>query len=81
MMALTAKDMARDQAYNLLEGICFSVERGPFQTEDDKTFRDLVAVHPEITAKLSPEEINACFDPKQSLKHVDTIFGRFDKAI
>ncbi|MFA5317927.1 MAG: adenylosuccinate lyase, partial [Patescibacteria group bacterium] len=40
MMALTAKDMARDQAYNLLEGICFSVERGTFQTEDDKTFRD-----------------------------------------
>ena len=81
MMALTGKGMARDQAYDLLEGICFSVKRGTFQTEDGKTFRDLVAAHPEITANLSLEEIDVCFDPQQSLKHVDTIFKRFDLAI
>ncbi|PIR92216.1 adenylosuccinate lyase [Candidatus Falkowbacteria bacterium CG10_big_fil_rev_8_21_14_0_10_44_15] len=78
MLALTAKGMARYQAYDLVEGVCFKVERGTFQTEDEKTFRDLVAAHSEITNQLSPEEINACFDPRQSLKHVDAIFNRFD---
>jgi adenylosuccinate lyase len=78
MMALTAKGMARDVAYDLLESICFSVERGTFQTEDGKTFHDLVAARTEITDKLSSEEIDVCFDPQQSLKYVDAIFGRFD---
>lgn len=80
MMALTDKGIPRDQAYDLLESIAFSVERGTFQTQDGKTFRDLVAARPEITSKLSSEEIDACFDPQQSLKHVDTIFGRFNLA-
>jgi adenylosuccinate lyase len=81
MMALTGKGMARDYAYDLLEQLCFSVQRGTFRTEDGKTFRDLVAAHPEITSQLSAEAIDACFDPQQSLKYVDAIFGRFDLEI
>ena len=43
-------------------------------------YKDLLPGHPfrtEIRTPLSKEEIEACFDPKPMLRHVDLIMSRF----
>lgn len=77
MIALTKKGMARDTAYDLLENLAKSVERGTFVNAYELNFQALVMHQPEILKLLSSEEISACFDPKNSLKFVDEIFERF----
>ena len=77
MIALTEKGLPRDTAYDLLEGLAKSVERGTFVNAHGQSFRDLVRTNPEITGLLSGSEIIDCFNPELSLKHIDAIFERF----
>lgn len=77
MMKMTEKGMARKAAYEILEGLCMLVEFGSFVTHTGKNFRDLVYKNPEIEQLLTTEDLNRCFDPAESLKHVNDIFGRF----
>jgi adenylosuccinate lyase len=39
-------------------------------------FRDLLAADAEVMARLTPAELDACFDPSWYVRHVDTIFRR-----
>ncbi|MFH0969638.1 MAG: adenylosuccinate lyase [Patescibacteria group bacterium] len=80
MIALTKKAMPRDIAYDLLEGLAKSVQRGIFVNAKDESFRDLVKSHPEISNLLSTTEIEECFNPEMNLKYVDEIFERFNKV-
>ncbi len=77
MMELTGKNMARDEAYDLLEKIALSVKRNTFKDDNGKTFRELVLENATIRNLLTPEEINGCFDAQLTLKHIDYIFGKF----
>jgi len=77
MMALTETGMERKLAYDFVESIALTVAPGTFVDSEGRNFEQLVREHPEITNRLSSAQLNECFDPKQSLKHVDAIYARF----
>jgi adenylosuccinate lyase len=70
LIALTQKDMAREDAYRIVQDNAMKVWRG----EGD--FRSLLKADPRVRDKLSDTEIDANFDLGYHFKHVDTIFKR-----
>jgi adenylosuccinate lyase len=75
MLALTQADMAREEAYQL-------VQRNAMKAwEQGKDFLAELKADPQITAKVSRDELEAMFDVAYHTKHVDLIFRRvFGKA-
>ena len=70
LLALTQAGVSREDAYRLVQRNAMPVWRG----EGD--FLALLKGDAEVTAALSPEQIEECFDLGYHLKHVDTIFSR-----
>lgn len=70
LLALVEKGMSRDEAYARVQRLAMEAWGSPV------SFRERVARDPEVTARLTPEEIAACFDDRRNLRHVDTIFRR-----
>ena len=70
MLALIEKGMSREEAYEAVQRNTMPVWRGKGD------FLTLLRDDPQVTAKLSLEEIQSLFDPAYHLKHVDTIFTR-----
>ncbi|AIF42447.1 adenylosuccinate lyase [Virgibacillus sp. SK37] len=70
LLSLIDKGMAREAAYDI-------VQPKAMQAWETAThFKDLVEAEEEITTRLTPEEIDACFDYTYHLKNVDFIFER-----
>jgi adenylosuccinate lyase len=70
MLALAGCGLTREQAYRL-------VQRHAMATwTDGGSFKEHVVADPEVTARLSREELDAVFDLDHYLGHVDTIFSR-----
>ena len=44
--------------------------------KEDLIFRDEIAEVPEITSRLSPEQLDRAFDYRRQLANVDAIFHR-----
>ena len=40
------------------------------------SFKDLLAQDPALSAVLSADQLDACFDPERLLKNLDAIFDR-----
>ncbi len=70
LLALTKKGMQREDAYRIVQGHAMRVWK------EDVHLRDLVGSDPEITAMLSAEELDTCFDVNRGTTHVDMIFDR-----
>ncbi|ACL62313.1 adenylosuccinate lyase [Methylobacterium nodulans] len=70
LLALTQAGVSREDAYRLVQRNAMPVWRG------EGEFLTLLKADPEVTAALSPEAIEACFDLGYHYKHVDTIFRR-----
>lgn len=70
LLALTKKGMLREDAYRIVQGHAMRVWK------EEVELRDLVGGDPEVTALLSPEELDACFDVTRGTVHVDMIFER-----
>ncbi|MCJ2112024.1 adenylosuccinate lyase [Methylobacterium sp. E-025] len=70
LLALTQAGVSREDAYRLVQRNAMPVWRG----EGD--FLALLKADTEVTAALSPEQIEECFDLGYHFKHVDTIFSR-----
>ena len=70
LLALTQAGLSREDAYQLVQRNAMRVWRG----EGD--FLSLLAADPEVSAKLSREELEKLFDLGYHTKHVDTIFKR-----
>ena len=70
LLALTQKGVSREDAYRLVQRNAMPVWRG------EGEFLDLLKKDPEVSSKLSEEELEACFDLAYHFKHVDTIFRR-----
>jgi adenylosuccinate lyase len=70
MIALTQKGVPREDAYRLVQKHAMKVWAG------DGDFLTHLKNDAEVTAKLSPKEIEANFDLGHHHKHVDTIFKR-----
>ncbi|MGD6942498.1 adenylosuccinate lyase [Cytobacillus gottheilii] len=70
LLALIDKGLPREEAYDTVQ------PRAMEAWEKQVPFRSLIEADETITAKLSPEEIEDCFDYNYHIKHVDTIFDR-----
>ncbi|MED1794533.1 adenylosuccinate lyase [Brevibacillus nitrificans] len=74
MLSLIEKGMSREQAYDTVQ------PRAMQAWEEQRSFRAIVEEDPTISAALTKEELDACFDYRYHLKHVDTIFQRLGLA-
>ena len=70
LLALTQAGVSREDSYRLVQRNAMPVWRG----EGD--FLQLLKADADVTAALSPEQIEECFDLGYHFKHVDTIFER-----
>jgi adenylosuccinate lyase len=70
LLALTQKDVSRETAYEW-------TQRNAMKVWDDcKDFRTLVSADPDISARLTAEEIERVFSLDRYLKNVDVVFRR-----
>jgi len=70
LLALVEKGLTRDQAYEI-------VQRNAMRTWDEgQDFRELLRQDPEVTAHLSPPELDVLFDYRFYTRYVDDIFRR-----
>ncbi|MDE3121227.1 MAG: adenylosuccinate lyase, partial [Paracoccaceae bacterium] len=70
LLALTQAGISREDAYRLVQRNAMKV------WEQGKDFKEELLADPEVTAALSPAEIEEKFDLGYHTKHVDTIFAR-----
>ncbi len=70
LLALTQKGVSREDSY-------LYVQRNAMKVwEQGKNFLEELKADSEVTAKLSPSELEELFDLEYHTKHVDTIFKR-----
>ncbi len=72
LLALTQAGVSREDSYRLVQRNAMKV----WESDGALSLLDLLKADPEVTAALSPDEIEAKFDLEYHLKHVDTIFAR-----
>ncbi|WP_424361213.1 adenylosuccinate lyase [Methylocystis parvus] len=70
LLALTQKGVSREDAYAFVQRNAMPVWRG------EGEFRTLLGQDKDVSAKLSPAELDELFDLSYHFKHVDTIFRR-----
>jgi adenylosuccinate lyase len=70
LLALTQKGMSREESYAAVQRNAMPVWRG------EGNFLDLLKADKEVSALLSPAELESLFDLGYHTKHVDTIFRR-----
>ncbi|NJN92404.1 MAG: adenylosuccinate lyase [Leptolyngbyaceae cyanobacterium SL_5_14] len=73
LLTLVDKGLSREEAYTVVQSCAHTAWNT--STGD---FHALIQQNPTVTAHLSAEEIEACFDPQQHLKHLDTIYQRLN---
>ena len=69
-LALTQAGVSREDAYRLVQRNAMKV------WEQGRDFREELLADADVTAALSPAEIEEKFDLGYHTKHVDTIFAR-----
>jgi adenylosuccinate lyase len=75
MLALTQKNVSREDAYAAVQGNSMKVWRG------EGRFIDFLKADPIVSKAMTDAELEALFDNAYHFKHVDTVFDRvFGKA-
>jgi adenylosuccinate lyase len=72
LLALTQAGASREDAYMLVQRNAMKV----WESDGSLSLLGLLKQDPEVTALLSAEQLEQCFDLGYHLKHVDTIFER-----
>src|SRR3546814_6285481 len=72
LLALTQAGVSREDSYRLVQRNAMKV----WESDGALSLLDLLKADPEVTAALSPQELEEKFDLGYHLKHVDTIFAR-----
>jgi len=84
MMKLIEKGMTRNDAYDLVQGLALSVERGSFKTDKGLSFRDLVYQDTAIQERLTDDEFPDAMDATLSIirmpKGCPVLFVGTDKS-
>jgi len=70
LLALTQAGVAREDAYRLVQASAMAVWR------EGGSFAERLKADPEVTRLLSPQAIDALFDPAFYVRRVDEVFGR-----
>lgn len=71
LLALVEKGMNREDAYSIVQSCAHQAWNQP---EGD--FHNLITKDPGVTSKLTPSEIEECFNPEQHLQHLDEVYQR-----
>ncbi len=71
MLTLVEKGMSREAAYKVVQTCAHQAWNQP-----EGNFRALISQDPEVTAQLTPDEIDKCFDPQHHLRNLDEIYQR-----
>ena len=70
LLELVRTGMLRDDAYRV-------VQRSAMRAwEEQRPFRELLLADPEVTARLTPDEIDGLFDPAYHVRNVGVVFER-----
>jgi adenylosuccinate lyase len=72
LLALTQAGASREDSYRLVQRNAMQV----WQSDGELSLLELLKADPEVSALLTPEQIEERFDLGYHLKHVDTIFER-----
>jgi len=72
MLALTQAGASREESYKLVQRNAMKV----WESGGSLSLLDLLKADGEVTALLSPAQIEANFDLDYHFKHIDTIFAR-----
>ena len=72
LLALTQAGVSREDAYRIVQRNAMKV----WESDGRLALAELLKADPEVTAALSPSEIDSQFDLDHHFKHVDTIFAR-----
>jgi len=72
LLALTQAGLSREDSYALVQRNAMKV----WESDGQLSLLDLLKADPEVTSRLSSEELNGLFNLDYHLKHVDTIFDR-----
>ncbi|UCD37705.1 MAG: adenylosuccinate lyase [Fidelibacterota bacterium] len=70
LLALVEKGITREEAYAIVQGHAMNVWEGRGD------FREQLKADPEVTALLTNEELDACFEMESLREKVDLIFAR-----
>ncbi|HWN90950.1 MAG TPA: lyase family protein, partial [Verrucomicrobiae bacterium] len=70
LLRLAETGLPRQEAYEIVQGSAMRA------WEERKPFRAFLAADPQVTARLSPADLDACFDPAWYLRNVDAIYRR-----
>jgi adenylosuccinate lyase len=70
LLALTQAGVSREDAYRLVQSNAMEVWK------NGGNFLDRLKSDPEVSGKVSDEDLEAAFDPERQLAHVDLIFKR-----
>jgi adenylosuccinate lyase len=73
LLALIDAGMGRDEAYRVVQ----QAAAGAWDQGVD--FREALGSDPEVTNRLSPEELNALFDPQRFLRNLGGVFEKLEK--
>jgi adenylosuccinate lyase len=72
LLALTQAGLSREEAYALVQRSAMKV----WESDGELSLLDLLKSDPEVTSRLSANELEALFDLDYHLKRVDEIFRR-----
>ena len=72
LLALTQAGLSREDAYALVQRNAMKV----WESDGALSLLELLKADPEVSKRLSTQELEALFDLDYHLKHVDTIFDR-----
>ena len=70
LLDLAAAGMLREQAYRIVQNHAMDA------WQNDRNFRDLVRSDPEISQRLTADQIDAAFSLNRYTKHISQIFDR-----
>ena len=71
LLTLVEKGLRREEAYRIVQSCAHEAWNKP-----EGNFHDLIAQDSQVKSKLTPEEIEACFDAQHHLQHLDEVYQR-----
>jgi len=70
LLLLIQKGMEREQAYEIVQSAAMAV------FNKGGSFKEAILSDPNVSKRLSAKEIETCFDPRQFVTHIETIYKR-----
>lgn len=69
LLLLIKKGMKREEAYEIVQEAAMQVFSG------GGSFKEILLSHPRM-AQIGPGEMEACFDPREFVRHIETVYKR-----